>query len=400
MMTRFCIFIVFYCLCGHLFADTAGLMQQRLALMQAVAAYKWHHQLPIEDLQRETIVLNAAVDQGLKYNIKADSSQRFFQLQINAAKEIQQYWFDYWRLSPANEPSEILDLASVIRPRLIELGTDITKSLAGQSGKPTTTATTLNIKGLKSETAAKLIQAIRHIERYNNLLDQILHTGVIRIGTTGDYAPFSYADQNQKYTGIDIDMAQDLAASLDAKIEWVHTSWPDLMPHLKNRQFHIAMSGISINLQRQRTGYFTRPYHTGGKTPIIRCTDIGQYQSLEAIDQPQVNIIVNPGGTNEIFLRQNIQQANIAIFSDNRYIFDQLISSKADLMITDQIEVQLQTAKHPALCAALPNRNFTFSEKGYLLPPDETWKNYIDLWLDLRIKQGKVKEIFATHLGQ
>jgi chorismate mutase-like protein len=76
--------------------DAGELISQRLALMQDVAAFKWANGLPIEDLERERIVLEAAVRSGLDHGLTATSVESFFALQIKAAKEIQRYWFDRW----------------------------------------------------------------------------------------------------------------------------------------------------------------------------------------------------------------------------------------------------------------------------------------------------------------
>ena len=61
------------------------------------------------------------------------------------------------------------------------------------------------------------------------------------------------------YAGFDVDMAQRLAENLGAKLVVVPTSWPNLMRDFADDRFDIAMSGISINLERQRQAYFSIP---------------------------------------------------------------------------------------------------------------------------------------------
>jgi ABC-type amino acid transport substrate-binding protein len=45
-------------------------------------------------------------------------------------------------------------------------------------------------------------------------LDAILGAGVLRVGLTEDYGPFSFALASDKVEGIDVDMAMSLAQSL------------------------------------------------------------------------------------------------------------------------------------------------------------------------------------------
>jgi chorismate mutase-like protein len=72
------------------------LINERLSLMEQVAAYKWINEQPIAVPERETLVISNAVRDGLQYGITTDSSSAFFSAQIVAAKIIQQCWFDRW----------------------------------------------------------------------------------------------------------------------------------------------------------------------------------------------------------------------------------------------------------------------------------------------------------------
>ena len=158
------------------------------------------------------------------------------------------------------------------------------------------------------------------------------------------------------------------------------------------------MSGISRTLQRQQHGFLSKPYHTGGKTPIIRCGDQARLKSLSDIDQKGIRIIVNPGGTNERYVEAHIKLAEKVLFADNRTIFEEIVQGRADVMITDAIEVTLQTNRQQALCPAMPGKTLTYQEKAILMQQDPILLNYVNLWLDLRLADGTVQRTFANHL--
>ena len=148
-------------------------------------------------------------------------------------------------------------------------------------------------------------------------LDTIVGGGTLRVGLTEDYRPFSFADASGKVEGIDVDMAMSLAQSLGVRLEIVKTSWSTLKSDLQTNSFDIAMGGITITLDRQRTGLFSNPVFSSGKTPITHCGDEPKYETIAAIDQPGVRVIVNPGGMNERFDRAHLQKATIIQWSDN-----------------------------------------------------------------------------------
>ena len=221
-------------------------------------------------------------------------------------------------------------------------------------------------------------------------LDEIIARGVLKVGTTGDYRPFTALDKaSGAYAGLDIDLAQALGAALGVKVEFVPTSWPNLSKDFEAGAFDIAMGGVSITLERAKKGYFSIPYLREGKTPIARCSDTGKYQTLAEIDRPDVTVIANPGGANEKFDRAHLHAAQITIYPDNATIFDQLAAGKADLMITDASETRYQQKLHPgALCAIHPDKPFDFAEKAYWMPRDEPLKAFVDQWLHMSLENG------------
>ncbi len=375
------------------------LIDERLELMDEVAAWKWRHHVAIEDLAREAIVLDSASGSALNHGLDPSTARTFFAAQIDAAKAIQAHWFDHYESAPPRGP--VTELAA-IRPELLALGDAITKALATTRSLDERDRQAfmnrVSVEGLPPETAGRIFDALMGISRYPSRLDQILSTGRLRVGTTGDYAPFSDSADGERFVGIDIDMATDLGQSLGVEVDFVQTSWPTLMEDLSAGRYDIAMSGVSRTLARQRVGYFSPPYHVGGKTPIARCEDRQALDSLEEINSENVRVIVNPGGTNHRFAEANITTAQLMIFEDNRSIFDEIAAGRADVMITDAIEVRLKAAQIDSLCATMPGETFTYQEKAYLMPRDEPLSAFVRTWLELRIADGTVARVMDRHL--
>jgi len=228
-------------------------------------------------------------------------------------------------------------------------------------------------------------------------LDEILQRGVLRVGTTGDYRPFTALDKaTGVYSGFDIDLARSLAEALGVKVEFEPTTWPGLAKDFEAGAFDIAMGGVSVTLERAKKGFFSLPYMREGKTPIARCADKDKYATLAEIDRPGVKIISNPGGTNERFDRAHFRSAQIVVYPDNLTIFDTLARGDADVMITDASETRFQQKLHPeVLCAIHPDKPFDFAEKAYWMPPDPALKAFVDQWLHMSMENGAFAAIYA-----
>ena len=386
-----------------LLADEAlyRLINERLSLMEQVAAYKWINEQPIAVPERETLVISNAVRDGLQYGITTDSSSAFFLAQIAAAKIIQQCWFDRWEAEKPPVTAE--DLAGVIRPKLISLGREIASRLAKKTNDEKLFnrlfSRNLPVECLSDGAIQKVFEALKNVKTYPDQHTQVMTSGMLRVGTTGDYAPFSYSGDDMSFTGIDIDLALNLAESLNVELIFIKTSWPTLMNDLAAGLFDIAMSGVSIIPARQQHAYFSAPYHVGGKSPITLCSRVDEFSSIEEIDQPSVRAIVNPGGTNERFIDAKLRRTKKILHQDNRTIFNEIINGNADLMITDSIEVRLQINMHPELCESMPGETLTYQEKGYMMSKDAALRLAVNQWLEEASSQKILKRTFEQHLN-
>jgi cyclohexadienyl dehydratase len=221
-------------------------------------------------------------------------------------------------------------------------------------------------------------------------LDLISQRGELRVCSTGDYRPFTYRDPaTGQFSGIDIDMAGDMAHQLGVRLTVVPTTWATLVGDLAGGRCDAAMGGVSITPDRARRAAFSDPYVIDGKAPITRCAQVARFQTLAAIDRPGVRVVVNPGGTNESFDRRHLKQATLVPHPDNNTIFDEIIAGRADLMITDVSEARWQAAQHPELCAVHPDRPLSFGPKAYLLPRgDVVFQQWVNVWLHQSLGDG------------
>ena len=230
-------------------------------------------------------------------------------------------------------------------------------------------------------------------------LPAIAQRGTVRVCSTGDYRPFTYHDPQGNWSGLDIEMARDMAARLGVELDVVPTTWANLINDL-NDKCDAAMGGISITLNRAKQALYSSPYLRDGKAAIIRCADASKFQTLADIDQPGVRVVVNPGGTNADFDKEHLRQAQVVTYPDNNTIFDQLTNNSADVMITDASEVRWQANQNPQLCGIGLDHPFTFEQKGYLVSRAGTdLQQWINQWLNIVQNDGTYTALSGKYLG-
>ncbi len=230
-------------------------------------------------------------------------------------------------------------------------------------------------------------------------LSKILKNKEIKVCSPGDYKPFSF-DNNGKFEGIDNDLIDKLAASLDAKVTIVKTTWKTLMDDFTAGKCDIGVGGISITLARQQKALFSEPYFTNGKTPLVRCEDVDKYQTVEQINRPEVRIVANPGGSNENYARTVLTKANLTMNPENLTIFQQIIDKKADVFVTEAAEAIVKSHEHKGvLCGVNPDKPLKPAQNGWIVPNgDFRFKEYVDQFFHLERQSGELDAIINKWL--
>jgi cyclohexadienyl dehydratase len=224
-------------------------------------------------------------------------------------------------------------------------------------------------------------------------LDAVQKSGRLRVCTPGDYTPFALQKAEGSFEGLDVDLVQSAAKALGVQAEFVKSAWPTLMKDFIEK-CDVAVGGISVTLDRQKTAFFSDAYMVNGKAPITRCENAAKFQTVADIDKPTVTVIENPGGSNERFARANFKNAKIVIYNDNTTIFDEILKGRADVMISESAETMVQQKLRPGLCAVNPDKPLQYGEMAWLLPRgDVAFKAWIDQWLHLAKSTGEYDRI-------
>lgn len=199
---------------------------------------------------------------------------------------------------------------------------------------------------------------------------EIEERGKVIFGTTGDYRPLSFCEpETGEYWGFGIEMAQEIAGRLGVGWNFVRTSWPTLTADVlaEPQLFDLAIGGITITDARRETMLMSDGYLANGKTILCRVQDEGRFQSLEDIDQPEVRVMVNPGGLNEKFANENLTHATIIVHPKNEEIPTLVAEGVADVMITEITEAPYYVQTDSRLAAPLLDKPFNHGEIGVLM---------------------------------
>jgi cystine transport system permease protein len=103
--------------------------------------------------------------------------------------------------------------------------------------------------------------------------NQVKSSGVLRVGTEGVYAPFSYHDADNELVGYDVDVAKAVGEKLGVRVEFVETPWDAMFAALEANRFDIVANEVTINDERKAKYDLSKPYSVGEGVIVTRADD-------------------------------------------------------------------------------------------------------------------------------
>lgn len=171
-------------------------------------------------------------------------------------------------------------------------------------------------------------------------LEQIKTAGVLKIGTEGTYAPFTYHDTAGKLVGFDVEIGEAIAKNLGVRAEFLEGKWDGLIAGLDAKRYDTVINQVGITEARKAKYDFSEPYIASKAVLITKGdnTDIKSFADLKGKKSAQ-SLSSNFG---------KIAQSNGAelVGTDG---FDQsiqlLLSGRADATVNDSLSF-LDFKKH------------------------------------------------------
>lgn len=219
-------------------------------------------------------------------------------------------------------------------------------------------------------------------------LNEILNSGVLKVGTTGDWNPMTVRDPaSNSYKGFDIDIMTELAADLGVEVEFVPTDWKTLVNGVVAGQYHITGSA-SISPARMKAAGFSESYISVEIFPFTTADKASNFSGYASINKPDVKVATTLGTTFEGMVREWFPDADIKVVEAPARGYQEVLAGRADVFITSNIEGSTLEEKFGVV--RVPDTGpRSPSPIAMLLPQgDQVWINYINNWVKLKKAKG------------
>ena len=225
-------------------------------------------------------------------------------------------------------------------------------------------------------------------------LQDILSSGVLKVGTTGDWNPMTMKDPaTNSYTGYDIDVMTALAKDLDVEIEFVPTDWKTLVSGVVSGKYHMTGSA-SISPARAKVAGYTDSYFSLATVPLTLVKNADKFQDWADLDKADVTVAATLGTTQEKQVKQFFPNAQYKIVEAPARDFQEVLAGRADAHITSNVEAYKLVAKYPQLMVVPVSAPKAPTPIVMLLPQDDqVWINYVNTWIRLKTERGFFEEL-------
>lgn len=186
-------------------------------------------------------------------------------------------------------------------------------------------------------------------------LAEIRDSGTLRVAIA-DEVPYGYTDDNGDVKGAGPDVAKHIATALGIeRIEWVTTSFDDLIPGLQEDRFDMVAAEMAILPERCQRAAYSEPNTSYGEGLLVKAgnpEEISAYDDFAQRDDIDVAIL-NGANQREILQALGVPEERITPIASNADAIEAITSERADAYAGTGLTVSALDKRSPDVEVAL-----------------------------------------------
>lgn len=214
------------------------------------------------------------------------------------------------------------------------------------------------------------------------VIDRILSNGVLRVGMSGNQAPMNARNNEDQLIGLEVDLANMLAAAMEVKVQFVVKPFPELLPALMAGEVDIVMSGMTITAKRSADVSFVGPYMLSGKSILTKSDLLAAADEAGDINEEHLTVTALKDSTSEAFVKQYLPKVTLVTSDDYDKAVKMVIDGQADVLVADMPVCVISVLKYPEADLETLTRPLTVEPFGIAIPAtDQQFLNLLDNYL-------------------
>lgn len=226
-------------------------------------------------------------------------------------------------------------------------------------------------------------------------VEAILQTKKLRVGFEAGYMPFEMTDKKGNFVGFDIDIAKEMAKSMDVEFVPVNTTWDGIIPSLITGKFDIIMSGMTVTQERNLKINFADPYIIVGQTILLNKKHEGKITSYKDLNDPKYIVTSKLGTTGEQATKKKIPKCTYKSFETETEAALEVVNGKADAYVYDKPNCVVFMAEQGAGKLVFLDEPFTYEPLAWAINKgDPDFLNWLNNFLRQIKNDGRYDVIY------
>ncbi|CAN5262050.1 ABC transporter substrate-binding protein [soil metagenome] len=228
------------------------------------------------------------------------------------------------------------------------------------------------------------------------------HNRKIVLLADDDFAPFSYADADGQLRGLAVDTARAACTRMTLQCEFKAVPWAMMQDAIKSGTADAAISGLRVGAPLLATLEPTRPiYRALGRIAVRKESPVKRPDTASLAGK---RIAVVAGSAHEVWLKNNLPDAEPVFFGDLSLAESALQTSHVDALFGDALQLVYWTEGSSGSCCRLADGAFvdeaTFSRafSFFVKKGDNELRDTLDYALDQMQDSGEFAKIFRVYV--
>ena len=181
-------------------------------------------------------------------------------------------------------------------------------------------------------------------------LEQVKEAGVLRMGTSAEYAPYEFhtmVDGKDTIVGFDVTMVEEIAKDMGVKVEYTDMDFDGLLGALNADKVDVVLACMTPDETRRKSVDFSELYYEDSNVCIVREGDEDIIKSAD--DLKDLKVGVQSGTTQASYVTEDLGITEAKQLKRVPDLMLELQNKNIDVIVTGRNVAQINIAQYDGL---------------------------------------------------
>ncbi len=237
-----------------------------------------------------------------------------------------------------------------------------------------------------------------------NHLEKIQTAKKVVIGTSADYPPYEFVDEEGKFAGFDIELMEEIIKHMDLAIEWQDMPFDSLITAVQEGKIDMSISCFNYTEERAKLVDFSDPYYVSQDAFLV--TDGFSGEFIKAEDAANFKVGVQSGTVQDEWITEELvdtglmNEANLSRYERVDQAALDLKAGRIEILLADDVPAKALTRQYNDFKVILEDMLYT-GPLNIVLPKGATeLQTEVNRIINILQKEGVVDSLAEKYFSE